>query len=257
MIDQVHRQVKSNERVRDLGEVFTPPNTIQEMLNLLPERIWNVHPTATFLEPSCGDGNFLVAILDRKLQKISDAYEIGKLPAGISEESAKFHAIQALSSIYAVDISVDNIIGGRPGHEVGARSRLMEAFIDWHEIEFSLSEAEIEQNIKSAEWIVEHNILVGNMLPIDADGKPTKRDELPIIEYIFDPSSLGVSISKTTLGDILESARTSIGEDLTLFGASEPTHLWSGSAFEVFDAEKTTAPRFKGPLRNGPKRGSA
>ena len=64
------RLVKSAARVRDLGEVFTPAETVQSMLDLLPVDIWASHPSPTFLEPACGDGNFLVAILDRKLDRI-------------------------------------------------------------------------------------------------------------------------------------------------------------------------------------------
>jgi hypothetical protein len=254
-VDVSQRQVKSSERVRDLGEVFTPSNTVQEMLNLLPQRMWNVHPSPTFLEPSCGDGNFLVAILDRKLQQVSDYFELGKLPAGHSDLAAQFHALEALSSIYAVDISVDNIVGGRPGHEIGARTRLLELFVEWHDFEFASKPEDITSHINSATWIVQHNILVGNMLPTDADGKSTRRDELPIIEYKFDPTKQEVTLLKNTLGDVLESARTEIGDDLMLFGAAEPVVLWSGSAFELFEAEETLGPRFKGPLRNGPKRG--
>ena len=253
-VDVTNRQVKSADRVRDLGEVFTPQNTVQEMLNLLPERIWKVHPTSTFLEPSCGDGNFLIAILDRKLHKISEEYEMGRLVAGNSDLAAQFHALQALSSIYAVDISKDNIIGGRPGHEIGARARMLDVFTEWLDFEFSLKPEAFPDLIQSAEWIIEHNILVGNMLPLDADGKATRRNDLPIIQYDFDPTEKTVGIARTTLGDIEEAARTEIGDDLMLFGASEPTKIWSGSAFELFEAEKTSAPKFSGPLRNGPKR---
>ena len=108
------RLVKSDERVRDLGEVFTHNATVQEMLDLLPAKMWAVHPSPTFLEPSCGDGNFLVAILDRKLSRIAKDFAKGKLPAGEGADAAQFHALEALASIYAVDISEDNIIGGTP-----------------------------------------------------------------------------------------------------------------------------------------------
>ena len=49
------RLVKSETRVRDLGEVFTPSAVVQDMLDLLPLEIWAAHPSPTFLEPSCGD----------------------------------------------------------------------------------------------------------------------------------------------------------------------------------------------------------
>jgi hypothetical protein len=50
------RLVKSAERVRDLGEVFTAAATVREMLDLLPDEMWRPHPSPTFLEPACGDG---------------------------------------------------------------------------------------------------------------------------------------------------------------------------------------------------------
>ena len=58
--------VKSCERVRDLGEVFTPARVVKSMCNLIPKDIWD-HVDTTFLEPSCGTGNFLAEILQRKL----------------------------------------------------------------------------------------------------------------------------------------------------------------------------------------------
>ena len=126
------RLVKSDERVRDLGEVFTPNATVQEMLGLLPAKMWAVHPSPTFLEPACGHGNFLVAILLRKLERIATEHAIGGLPAGAAPDAAQFHALEALASIYAVDISIDNVVGGTPGHEIGARDRLLTIFSEWN-----------------------------------------------------------------------------------------------------------------------------
>ena len=111
-------QVKSVERVRDLGEVFTPAATVQAMLDTIPDEMWLPHPAATFFEPACGDGNFLVAVLDRKLDGIVQARVDGTLTAGATQAAVQFHALEALASIYAVDISTDNVIGGRPGHRV-------------------------------------------------------------------------------------------------------------------------------------------
>jgi hypothetical protein len=91
------------------------------MLDLLPASMWDIHPSATFLEPAAGDGNFLVAILARKLKAISTVHAEGRLPAGRDLAAVEFHALEALSSIYGIDISTDNIVGGTPGHEVGAK----------------------------------------------------------------------------------------------------------------------------------------
>jgi len=80
--------VRSRARVKELGEVFTPAALVSEMLDKLPADCWL--PEKTWLEPSCGTGNFLVQILERKL-------EAGHPP------------LQALSTIYGVDIMEDNI----------------------------------------------------------------------------------------------------------------------------------------------------
>ncbi|WP_241761402.1 hypothetical protein [Moraxella catarrhalis] len=68
-IQASNKQVKSKNRVADFGEVFTAEREVNAMLNLLPETIWH-NITATFLEPSCGNGNFLAEILSRKLNAV-------------------------------------------------------------------------------------------------------------------------------------------------------------------------------------------
>jgi 23S rRNA G2445 N2-methylase RlmL len=79
---------KSKKRVKDLGEVFTPPELVQEMLDRLDPSVW--HPDRTFLDPSCGNGNFLVAVVQRKVQT-------GSTP------------LQALRTTFGIDIMADNV----------------------------------------------------------------------------------------------------------------------------------------------------
>ena len=57
--------IKSRKRVRDHGEVFTPDWLVRDMCDLVGEACAQVG--SRFLEPACGDGNFLVEILRRKL----------------------------------------------------------------------------------------------------------------------------------------------------------------------------------------------
>ena len=243
--------MKSGERVRDLGEVFTPNATVQAMLDLLPSEMWDTHPAPTFLEPACGDGNFLVAILDRKLERVAEDYEAGRLTAGDSPEAAQFHALEALASIYAVDISIDNVVGGTPGHELGARNRLRSMFVEWNADKLSKQLTARTLVLRAAEWIVEHNIIVGNMLPFDAAGRPTGRDELPLIDYQFDPAAGTVVLMKTTMGDVLASEEAKTAAMLSLFGPADPTLLWRGKAVNLSVAERVEAPKLRGPARNG------
>ena len=60
------RQVKSRARVADHGEVFTADREVNAMLDLVKQDTERVD--SRFLEPACGDGNFLAEILRRKLQ---------------------------------------------------------------------------------------------------------------------------------------------------------------------------------------------
>lgn len=80
---------RSKERIKQTGEVFTPLPLVDEILDKLPKECFT-DPTKTFLEPACGDGNFLVRII---------AYKIfhGSTPE------------QALSTTYGLDIMEDNI----------------------------------------------------------------------------------------------------------------------------------------------------
>jgi SAM-dependent methyltransferase len=89
---------KSKARVKELGEVFTPPELVEEMLDRLPPDAW--HPDRTFLDPSCGNGNFLVAVVRRKVRA-------GSTP------------LQALRTTFGVDIMADNV--------AECRQRLLEA----------------------------------------------------------------------------------------------------------------------------------
>ena len=83
------KQVKSEERVKKFGEVYTNTREINDMLDLIPE----ITIDTTFLEPTCGNGNFVIEILKRKFD--------------LCKKKADY--IRALKSVYAIDILEDNI----------------------------------------------------------------------------------------------------------------------------------------------------
>ena len=76
-------------RIKATGEVFTPTELVQEILDKLPSKVFT-DSNKTYLDPSCGDGQFLGEVLIRKVEN------------GIDFE-------QALSTIYGVDIMQDNV----------------------------------------------------------------------------------------------------------------------------------------------------
>ena len=68
--NETPRQIKSRRRVQDHGEVFTNPREVNAMLDLVKEETERID--SRFLEPACGDSNFLAEILRRKLSVCAD-----------------------------------------------------------------------------------------------------------------------------------------------------------------------------------------
>ena len=93
--------VKSRHRIKTYGEVFTPRHMVNRMLDLVREEL-EAGPhfvDKTFLEPAAGGGNFLVAILHRKLSAIEKRYQ----PEVWPDES-----LFAVASIYGIELLEDN-----------------------------------------------------------------------------------------------------------------------------------------------------
>jgi type I restriction-modification system DNA methylase subunit len=80
---------RTQARIKATGEVFTPTSLVDEVLNKLPIDQFT-DPTKTFLDNSCGDGQFLGEVLIRKM-----------------ENGSTFE--QALQTIYGVDLMQDNV----------------------------------------------------------------------------------------------------------------------------------------------------
>ncbi len=83
-------QVKSKQRVADHGEVFTSQREVNAMLDLVKQETERIE--SRFLEPACGNGNFLSEILKRKLDVVKGRY-------GKSQYDFERYAVIAASSI--------------------------------------------------------------------------------------------------------------------------------------------------------------
>ena len=97
-------QVKSKKRISEYGEVFTAAREVNAMLDLVKQETERID--SRFLEPACGDGNFLVEILNRKLNVVVSKYKK-------SQSEFERYIIIALSSLYGVDILEDNVTACR------------------------------------------------------------------------------------------------------------------------------------------------
>jgi hypothetical protein len=87
---------RDQNRIKETQEVFTPTIMVQDLLDQLPEDIF-LDPNQTFIDNSCGDGQFLSEALIRKLT----------LTGKTEFTDQEFE--QALSTIYGVDLMPDNV----------------------------------------------------------------------------------------------------------------------------------------------------
>ena len=139
------KQVKSKQRVADHGEVFTAEREVKAMCDLVQSQCDNVD--ATFLEPACGDGNFLAEILDRKLLRV-------KKDAKSDSTQWEWLSVRAIASLYGVDILQDNV--------EACRERL---YRQWDKAYKAACKKNCSDDVReSVKYILSKNIVLGNAL---------------------------------------------------------------------------------------------
>lgn len=146
----IQNQIKSKERVKDLAEVYTNEREVNAMLDLVNESATKIN--SKFLEPSCGNGNFLVKILERKMKTVASQYS--------SLKDYEFFSLKALASIYAIDICPENV--------QESRERMFNEMINYFYL-FRNSDLLAEQYQESIKYILERVIIEGNTLEISED----------------------------------------------------------------------------------------
>ena len=100
----------TDEAIKQRGEVFTPTALVNDMLGKLPPEVFT-DPAKTFLDNSCGNAQFLDAVLERKLSN------------GISHK-------QALSTIYGCELDPKNAEECRKRLLRGSTSKELKAIVD-------------------------------------------------------------------------------------------------------------------------------
>ena len=167
------KQIKSKQRVADHGEVFTAEREVEAMCDLVKDETERID--SSFLEPACGDGNFLAEILTRKLQVVKKKY-------GKSVTDYEKNSLLAVSGIYGVDILYDNVLA--------CRKRMFDIWND--EYSRVCKGAEDEQMRNAIKFILQRNIVCGNALTLKCvDDKGQDTDE-PIVfsEWAFVTGSM-------------------------------------------------------------------
>ena len=208
------RLIKSSQRVKDHGEVFTPHRVVTVMLDQPEIKSALNSLTATFLEPAAGEGAFLTEILSRKLVLASQLSD--------SIETFEQNSLIALTSLYGIELLVDNT-----------------ELLVMHMYRVSKYHAsENKKVVKSALTILKANLVQGDALT----GKNKNGDDIVFSEWTLLPVKRGVQkVQRTEY--TLEAIRTDGpsldgqpqvhgSEELTLFDLEE-------------DPEKITPHKFK------------
>lgn len=156
-------QIKSKKRVAEHGEVFTNEREVKAMCDLVKDETERIE--SRFLEPACGDGNFLAEIVTRKLAVVNKRY-------GKSETDWEKYSVLAMSSLYGVDIMPDNA--------AECRERL---FKIWEKAYKRKCKTTLSEDCKNAvRFILSRNVLCGDALTmLDNDGNPIVFSEWSLI----------------------------------------------------------------------------
>ena len=143
--------VKSKQRVADHGEVFTPAWLVEAMLDLVKEETERID--SRFLEPACGNGNFLVPVLQKKLAAV-------ELKFSNSDFEKQHYALLAVMCTYGIELLDDNI--------EECRANMMSVFTEY------LGLHESDDLYRAAAYVLFQNLVHGDAL------KMRTRDKQPI-----------------------------------------------------------------------------
>ena len=198
------KQVKSKQRVADHGEVFTAEREVKAMCDLVKQETERID--SRFLEPACGDGNFLAEILSRKLAAVKKKYRRSPL-------DYEKNAILALSSVYGVDILQDNAIA--------CRERL---FAIWDKQYKAVCKKDCNDDAReAARFILSRNIVCGNALSLRRVDENGQDIDEPIVfsEWAFITGSQmqrkDYTFDELLNGDAKSRKKRAKKEQLTLF----------------------------------------
>lgn len=207
--------MKSRDRVRKHGEVFTPQWVIDKMMAIpgIQEKAEDIF--ATFLEPSAGEGAFLLAIQDMKLKFVTDNYD---------PDAWGSYALWALSSIYGIEFLEDNL--------AIARQNMFGLFLDYYEDVHGVPMPEQSDLYKSAQTIIWSNVLQGDTLTRQNlqgqditfshwDRVPKEPHKVRRIPFTYSSLFMDDESAKSGTQLSLFEATEQTGTQLKLFGVAE------------------------------------
>ena len=204
--DKQERQVVSRQRVADHGEVYTAKREVCAMLDLVKEETERID--SRFLEPACGNGNFLVEILSRKMETVRRQFVRNRYEYDLA-------SAQAVSSMYGVELLPDNV--------EACRQRLLTQYLDTYRQHLHVDAS--PELVRCISFLLRKNILCGDALTMLQD------NGLPITfcEWTFIGTNGKVKRRDFELSELLKNVeydKPKPGEEGLLFAdTGEPTFV--------------------------------
>lgn len=167
-VDNFDKGFVSRERVSDYGEVYTQGQQVNDMLDLVHHETQRIE--SRFLEPACGNGNFLSEILARKLAVVKASL------TNPSKDQLNYerHAVEAVTSIYGIDILLENVDA--------CRERLYGIFYQEYCALFPSSMK--NDCLESVRYVLSLNIIHGNAMTMEVAGDDSQ-EPIVFAEWTF------------------------------------------------------------------------
>ena len=188
----------------DHGEVFTAEREVKAMCDLVGQECLRID--SRFLEPACGDGNFLAEILGRKLTVVKEKYKR-------SAYDWERNSLLALGSLYGVDILSDNC-------QI-CRERL---YKHWEKAYKAVCKKECNDDTRrAARFILSRNIVCGNALTLRCVDDQQQDTAEPIVfsEWTFPQNNAFIHRKDYTFAELLDETpkKKKVSEQQSLFDA--------------------------------------
>lgn len=220
LLDHKEVIIKSKKRVQKHGEVFTPKRIVKMMLDQDGIKEACESLTATFLEPSAGEGAFLAEILFRKLKMVQSRYNDNL-------KQYEMNALFALTTIYGVELLEDNA--------QCCVMTLFKIFCDnYQKVAEDHGDKVRDKIFRAAKYIISKNLVQGNFLTQEqSNGEPIIFSEWKLLP-IRKNHTIRVQRTEYTLDEIGKDVKH---EDGFIHGSNYLPKAEQGSLFDIIDEE--------------------